>query len=164
LDEDGFGNATATRARLYINGLRVAETSGAAMVGFDDYPLNAAVSTMHVGSRTVAGFGYAGDLDDVQVYGAELSREQVWELYKRPGSAASRNFSILNATWSAAPAAFTATVSSSPEGSYRLFRSADLQTWSPVGAGVPGSPDGLEIQLTDPAPPLLRQYYRVERQ
>jgi len=164
LDEDGFGNATATRSRLYINGKREAGTSGPSTIGFDDYPLNPAATGLHVGSRTVAGFGFAGDFDDVQVYGTELSGEQVWELFKRPGFAASEQFSILSAALTANPAAFTVTVPSSPDGSYRLFRSGNLQTWDPVGAGVPGSPANLSTQLTDPAPTPLRQFYRVERQ
>lgn len=164
LDEDGFGNDSATRARLYINGRRVAATEGQGTAGFDDYPLNPAAKDLHVGSRTVAGAGFSGDMDDVRVFGAELSREQVWELFRQPGLGVSPQFSILNAVFSAQPASFTVTVPSSPDGSYRLFRSGDLQTWNPVGAGVPGSAEGLFTELVDPAPAGLSQYYRVERQ
>ncbi len=164
LDEDGFGNDTATRARLYLNGRLVAETPGFSTTGFDDYPLTPAVSALHIGSRTVAGFGYAGDFDDIQVYGAELTPEQVWELYQHPGVAASGKFEILSATLSGNPAAFTVTVPSSPNARYRLYRSVDLQTWEPAGDAVAGDAEGLITGLQDPGPVSGKPFYRVERE
>lgn len=89
LEEDGFGNDTATRSRIYVNGLRVAEKAG------DDYPPSPVVSNLHVASRTIAGHGFAGEMDDFQVYGAELTREQVWEIYKRAGRSATRDWRVL---------------------------------------------------------------------
>jgi Concanavalin A-like lectin/glucanases superfamily len=163
LDEDGFGNDTAARSRIYINGLLAVEKTSVDTQGFDDYPLNPAVAGMHFATRTIAGFGYAGDLDDVQVYGVELSREQVWELYKRPGAAASPLFNILTVERTAAPS-LAVTVPSSPQGTYRLFRSGDLQAWEAAGAAVPGDASGLATSLTDASPPADRQFYRVERQ
>ena len=163
LDEDGFSNDTASRSRLYVNGLRVAEKTGADTRGFDDYPLNPVVSAMHVASRTIAGFGFSGDLDDFQVYGAELTREQVWELYKRPGGSASQDWRVLTAGRSGAPVTFGVTFPSSPEGSYRLYRSPDLQTWLPATDAGPGTADALTTSLADPAPPAGSQHYRVMR-
>jgi hypothetical protein len=133
LDEDGFGNSTATRARLYINGRLKTGTSSATITGFDDYPLNPAATGLHVGSRTVAGSGFSGDIDDVQVYGVELTREQVWELYQHPGTPASEQFAILSAALSGSPASFSVTVPSSPDGTacsgLPIFRPGML--WEP---------------------------------
>jgi len=164
LDDDGFGNETAIRSRIYVNGLLAVEKTGVETKGFDDYPLNPVVGSMHVATRTIAGHGYAGDLDDVQVYGVELSREQVWELYKRPGAAAAGTFSILTAGRSPEPPAFTVTVPSSPQATYRLFRSGDMQAWEAVGDAVAGDAAALFTTLVDPNPPATNQFYKVERQ
>ncbi len=163
LDEDGFGNGTATRSRLYVNGLRIAEKAGADTLGFDDYPLNPVISNLHVASRTIAGHGFAGDMDDFQVYGAELTREQVWEIYKRAGRSASLDWRIVTAERTGAPVTFGVTFPSSPEGNYRLFRSPDLQTWLPAAEAVTGAADALTTSLADPSPPAGIQFYRVMR-
>ena len=42
---------------------------------------------------------------------------------------------------------------------YTLERSADLQTWNAVGAGVAGT--GTNLIATDPAPPADKSFYRV---
>lgn len=87
LDTDGFGNETADRTRLYINGELVAEVEAFDTLGFDDYPYDASsvVQALHIGSKTAAGFGYSGLLDDIQIYGIELTPEQVRGLYQNPG-------------------------------------------------------------------------------
>ena len=163
LDEDGFGNDTASRSRIYVNGLRIAEKTGADAKGFDDYPLSPTVSALHVASRTIAGHGFSGDMDDFQVYGVELTREQVWEIYRKAGSNASPDWRILSAARSGNPVNFGVTFPSSPEGSYRLFRSADLQSWLPAAEAVTGTADALTTSISDPSPPSGAQYYRVQR-
>ncbi len=163
LDEDGFGNETATRSRLYVNGLRIAEKAGADTRGFADYPLNPVIGSLHVGSRTIAGYGFSGDLDDFQVYGAELTREQVWEIYKRAGRSASPEWRILTAERTGTPVTFGVSFPSSPEGNYRLFRSPDLQTWLPAAEAATGTADALTTSLADPSPPAGTHYYRVMR-
>jgi len=164
LDDDGFGNDTAARSRIYVNGLLAMEKTGVETKGFDDYPLNPVIGSMHVATRTIAGFGYAGDLDDFQIYGVELSREQVWELYKRPGLKATPGFDFVSTSLTEAPPALTVTVPSSPQGIYKLFRSDMLQGWQQVGAAVAGSPSALTTTLTDPAPVANRWFYKVERE
>lgn len=163
LDTDGFGNDTAIRSRLYIDGLLVAEKSGEGTKGFDDYPLNPVNSTLHVASRTIANYGYSGDIDDFQVYGAELTREQVWEIYKRAGGSATQEWRVLSAARSGSPPTFDVTFPSSPGGTYQLFRSLDLQTWLPAADAAPGMTDSLTTSLADPSPPAGHQYYRVLR-
>jgi len=162
LDEDGFGNDTAARSRLYVNGRLIGEKTGGNARGFDDYPLNPVTGALHVATRTIAGFGYSGDMDDFQVYGVELSREQVWELFQRPGVTAASTWSILSAVRSGSD--FTVTFPSSPGGNYRLLRSPDLLNWNPAGEALPGAPDALTTSLADPAPPEGVQFYRVGRE
>ena len=101
-------------------------------------------------------------MDDFQVYGVELTREQVWELFKRPGANATRDWSVLTATRGAG--IFTVTFPSSPQGNYKLVRSLDLGTWNPAGDPVSGTADALTTLLADPAPPAGLQYYRVRRE
>ncbi len=161
-DTDGFGNDTAIRTRLYLDGRLIAEKADGEARGFDEYPANPVYSTMFFATRTIAGYGYSGDMDDVQIYGVELSREQVWELFRRPHNPASAQWSVLDA----APggAGFTVTFPSSPDGSYRLFRSPDLLNWSPAGEALTGDADSLTTSLADPAPPEGVQFYRVGRE
>jgi hypothetical protein len=163
-DTDGFGNATAQRARLYINGRLVAEKVDAEAPGFDDYPLNPTVGSLHFATRTVAGSGYLGDMDDIQVYGTELTKEQVWELFAAPGRTAAPDWAVTALARTEAPAAFSVSFPSSPDGTYQLFRSAQLSAgWSPVGAALTGS-NAASSTLTDPAPPAGSVFYRVQRQ
>lgn len=166
LDSDGFGNATADHSRIYINGLKAKETEAGAAIGFDDYPLAPVVSGMHVGSRTVASFGYSGCIDDVHVYGVELTPEQVWSLFKRPGTTALQapEFGVILASRSAAPALFSVEFPSSPSASYRLYRSVNLQTWDPVTDSTAGAAGSLTTVLTDAAPSGPERWYRVQRQ
>ncbi len=163
-DDDGFGNESALRSRLYVNGRRKVEATGGSTKGFPDYPISPVVSGMHFGSRTAAGAGYSGDIDDVQIYGAELTSEQVWQLYKSPGATANPDFEVLSASKSDAPASFIVTFPSSPDGSYTLWRSADLQTWTPIGESISGSTESATSSLADPDPPPGTQYYRVTRE
>lgn len=161
-DEDGFGNETATRTRLYLDGVRIAEKTGADAKGFDDYPLNPVVANMHVASRTIAGFGYSGDMDDVQIYGAELTREQVWHLFKAAGTTAPPVWSVQDVVKDGN--GITLTCPTAAGGVYKLFRSGDLQIWTQVGDPVTATAAGLTTLFADPAPPAGRQYYRVTRE
>jgi Concanavalin A-like lectin/glucanases superfamily len=166
-DTDGFGNTTASRSRLYINGRLIAEKAGAEAPGFDEYPANPTVSAMHIGSRTAAGFGYSGDLDDIQLYGAELTKEQVWSLYKSPGSIAPYDWNISTTALITDPPGtrnFTVTVPASPDGSYRLFRRSALTDWTAVGDPQPGSMELLQLTLSDPDAPQGSVFYHVQRQ
>jgi len=60
LDEDGFGNDTARRTRMSINGVLVSEAEGADTIGFDEYPNNARTRSLHFATRTAAGSGFTG--------------------------------------------------------------------------------------------------------
>lgn len=162
LDTDGFGNATARRSRLYVNGRLIAETPGNESPGFDDYPINPTVGALHVASRTVAGHGFAGELDDIQVYGTELSHEQIWGIFRGTGRTAGRDWQISEI----APqqgGAVAITFPSSPDGRYQLFRSATLSGWTPLGEVFNGS-TGPDTAVIDPAPPAGQAFYRIQRE
>lgn len=167
LDTDGFGNASAQRSRLYINGRLIAETAAPDTTGFDDYPINPTVGSLHFASRTVAGHGYSGDLDDIQLYGTELSKEQIWQIFSAAGQTARASWQITDATRSGIfpnPSFFELTFPSSPDGTYRLFRSPDLTNWSPIGDSFPGHPTNLSTSTTDAAPPGTNTFYRISRE
>ncbi len=84
LDEDGFGNETASRSRLYIDGVLVDEATGADTFGFGDYPDTARATDLHLGSRPAAGSGYNGLIDELQIYRVELEPRQVEALFNTP--------------------------------------------------------------------------------
>lgn len=162
-DEDGFGNATAKRSRLYVNGLKVAERLDGN--GFGDYSLSPTAPGLYVGSRTAAGFGFQGDLDDVQIYGAELTPEQVYDLYKRPGVTALQSpaFAISNAGFSGNPAKFGVEFPSNPTQTYSLQRSGDLLTWEFVLENAAAHPTNPTSVLEDVLPAPGKRFYRVIR-
>lgn len=87
LDEDGFGNDTATRARMYIDGVIVAENTEP--TGFDAYPGGASTRSLFLASRTAAGSGLDGLLDDIQIYSIEINAAQVNTMFRAPGLTAS---------------------------------------------------------------------------
>jgi hypothetical protein len=165
LDTDGFNNLTASRCRLYVNGLLIGEKTGIEAIGFADYPFNPTVSSLHIASRTVAGQGYKGDMDDIQVYGAELTAEQVWDIYNRRIITAkdSPEFQITNHQLTGAAPKFKVEFPSSPSGLYTLFRSANLSAWEPVVVDAPGDTAALTTMLEDAAPPAGPQFYLIKR-
>jgi hypothetical protein len=162
LDTDGFGNAMAKRSRLYVNGRLISETTGNESPGFDDYPINPTVGALHVASRTVAGHGFAGELDDVQIYGTELSREQIWGIFRGAGRTADHDWQISRI----APdlgGTMAIEFPSSPDGRYQLFRSGSLSGWAPLGAPFSGS-SGPDTAIIDLAPPPGQAFYRIQRE
>ena len=86
-DADAFGNTTATRTRLFIDGMMVAEKATDAS-GFTDYNLNPAAEGLYIGTATSAGQGYIGLMDDLQIYSVELTPEQIAGMFSQPGKTA----------------------------------------------------------------------------
>lgn len=167
LDADGFGNETAGRTRVYVNGVEAGTIEEPDAKGFLDYPLNPTITGLHVGSRTAAGYGFAGQMDDLQVYGEELTPAQVLGLFQSPGSVASNGPAVeapavLASALLENPLRYSLTVSSSTGFTYTLQRSTNLTNWTAVGSPVPGAAGG-QITLEDPAPPAGQQFYRVLR-
>jgi hypothetical protein len=163
LDLDGFGNSTANRSRLYINGRLYAEVQNAAAVGFDDYPLAPAVASLHIGTRTSAGSGFSGALDDIQIYGAELTKEQIWQIYRKPSAMADQEWHRKAMAKVEMDGSIGVSFPSSPAGFYQLERSTDLLLWTPVEDLVSGAIDADTTMVRDTAPPQGKAFYQVRR-
>jgi hypothetical protein len=168
LDKDGFGNDTADRARIYVDGLIVAEVTGSDAKGFLDYSLAPAIDGLHIGSRTTAGNGYQGDMDDIQLYGRELSAEQIWSLFRQPGitGSSAATFKLTNSSF--VPGGDNGTLNltwqSNPSVTYSISTSANLSDWSPPGVlTVPGAANADTTTAAIPLPGTgtPRLYYRV---
>ena len=86
LDPTGFGDSQAERTRLYIDGEMVAENTFTVEV--PDYPDNLQNSRLWIGTRSGAGSGFNGDMDDFQLYNVELDADTVKELFDNPGTVA----------------------------------------------------------------------------
>jgi hypothetical protein len=173
LDDDGFGNGNARRTRLYVNGLLVGSAVDADAKGFEDYPLLPAAGTegLYIGSRTTAGEGYQGDMDDIQVYGAELSPEQIWNLYRQPGITGLTAQTLSNTNMIYLPpggagganGALQLTFRSNPSIAYVVSSSTDLVEWIP-GDPFQGAPnaDTTTTTIPLPSPPAQKRFYRIE--
>jgi hypothetical protein len=165
-DEDGFGNATAKRSRLYIDGLKVAEATATTTIpvkGFPDYPLNPAVTGMHIGSRTTAGSGFIGDMDDIQIYGAELNPHQVAGMFTKPGStAADAELRIVGITYDAPNTTLQVTFTSRPGVNYTLQRSTNLTAWDPATIDIIGAVDSSTTVTSYSDAPAGPQFYRIK--
>lgn len=166
LDEDGFANTTATRSRLYINGLKVAEATANTAVpvkGFPDYPLNPTVTGMHIGSRTTAGSGFIGDMDDIQIYGVELNPHQVASMFTKPGTtAAEAELKIVGITYYAPNTTVQVTFTSLPGVKYTLQRSTNLTTWDPATVDIIGAVDSSTTVTNYSDAPAGPQFYRIK--
>lgn len=128
LDEDGFGNATATRARMYIDGVMVAENTEP--TGFDAYPGSAATRSLFLASRTAAGSGLDGLLDDVQIYSIEITPGQVETMFRVPGLTASDRapeLRITDISYDMGTGSITLTWDSLPGQFYHLEGTTTLQ-------------------------------------
>lgn len=90
-DLDGFGNntgtPTATRTRLFIDGVLVSE-SFEPVAGFTDYTLTTTSEGLYIGTATSAGQGYIGLVDDLQVYSVELTPSDIAGMFSQPGKTA----------------------------------------------------------------------------
>ncbi|MEZ5323950.1 MAG: LamG-like jellyroll fold domain-containing protein [Verrucomicrobiales bacterium] len=167
LDEDGFGNDTAKRSRVYINGELIGEAIDAETVGFNDYDANARVLTMFLASKTAAGFGYTGDIDDVQIYSIELSEEQVAAMFATPGATAfdapppSQEEFAITSVKAVDVANVAVTWNSQPGKTYLLESSADLQEWGEVSDGVASGGESTSFVDTDAPAGTTVRYYRV---
>ena len=87
LDEDGFGNDTATRSRLVLNGEVIGKVD--APVGYDSYENVADFNNTRLWIATKSGgTGFGGEIDDFQVYDVELTVDEAKALFNNPGTAA----------------------------------------------------------------------------
>ncbi len=148
LDEDGFGNSTATRTRLYIDGVMVAENT--APPGFDRYPGSAATTAFHLATQTAAGNGYTGLLDDLQIYAIELDAAQVANMFAVPGatalSGAPPSLAFSDVAYDAGAGQLTMTWNSLPGKLYLLEDTTDYEEWEEIDDSIES--EGLSTSYT----------------
>jgi hypothetical protein len=99
----------------------------------------------------------------VQIYGVELTPEQVYAMTRAPGITAGQApaFEILQSLLTTAPSNLSVKFPSSPSYSYRVLASGDLVTWVPAVDAL-GSLNSVSTVVTVPAP-SQRQFYKVDR-
>ena len=131
LDSDGFGDFSADRTRLYLDGVMVAENRYTMEV--PQY-VNERNSRLWIASRSAAGQGFNGDIDEFQFYNIELNEEQVARLFSNPTTPIVNNVLvppvITNIVRIADKEEAVITFHSLPGLNYELETSADLNDWS----------------------------------
>lgn len=130
LDTTGFGDFTADRTRLFIDGTMVAENTETFEIPEYNGGTN---SRLWIGTRSAAGTGFNGDMDDFQIYNIELDPDDVENLYHTPGSVLGEVPSppLEITTFSRSPDGNSAqlTFNSRPNKTYILEASRNLSTW-----------------------------------
>lgn len=153
LDSGGFGDFSADRTRLYIDGVMVAEnTSTQEVPQYPDSPTN---SRLWIGTRSAAGAGYNGDMDDFQLYNTELEPFEVMELFDNPGTVVGQAprapFQITNFVRSADGSSVDITFNSRPNRFYILEVSSDLIPWVEADDSIASGGDSTTFTFTDSA-------------
>ena len=165
LDNDGFGNETAARTRLYINGAMVGEKLAAETTGFDDYPFGAPSPGLHIGSRTAAGAGFSGCIDDVQLYAIELPDWQIAALFANPGKSLSElpeyRLEISRITFTPQTRTVVLEWPSHANRFYKVSFSRDLATWTELAANHPSQGAVTTFTEAGIAPAETARYYQV---
>ena len=166
LDEDGFGNDTATRTRMYIDGELVEEAMGNDTFGFNDYPGNAATTALHIGSRTAAGSGFTGLMDDMQIYSVELTADQVAAMFAAPGTLASfgdtPDFEVTDIDVNGNVA--TLTWNSRLNRSYIIEVSKDFEEWMEIADGVESEGSSTSYTTPDDVLDGEENYFRIREE
>ena len=165
LDTDGFGNDTATRTRLYVNGELVIEATDDDTFGFDRYPPDARTTALYIATKSAAGFGYTGAMDDVQLYSVELSEQQVAAMFANPGRTAvdapSSAFEVTSVRVIPGTRHVSLTWNSTPGKSYTVQQASDLKAWEEAADGIPSGGEQTSYTDMDVSAELTNRYYRV---
>jgi hypothetical protein len=169
-DSDGPDTFQTDRGRLYVNGVMVAEvenptevpTLEANMDGSDIYRL------IWLGTKS-SGPGYKGELDDFQMYSAELTPEQVAQMYREPGSIAGSgpSFAITSIIHDSGTGEVSISWESQPGMRYNLLSvtdpsSADPQDWPVYGGNTDIIATPNINTLTIPPPPESERFFVIE--
>jgi hypothetical protein len=137
LDTTGFGDFTADRTRLFIDGVMVAENTDTFEVPEYNGGSN---SRLWIGTRSAAGTGFNGDMDDFQLYNIELDPTEVESLYQNPGTVLGEVLSlpleITTFSRSLDGTSVELTFNSRPDQTYILEVSTDLSTWLEVDDSI----------------------------
>jgi len=162
LDEDGFGNSTAARSRMYIDGALVAENTSP--TGFDAYPPGSSTSSLYLASRSAAGDGFDGLIDDLQVYSIELTAEQVVNMFNAPGITAFENVPEMTITdFNYDPATLKGTIvfTSVPNRLYVIEQTGDLIDWGELEDSVESDGFSTTFEFTATPENGNARFYRV---
>jgi len=136
-DSTGFGDFVADRTRLYIDGVLVDESLSTSEVPEYSGESN---SRLWIGTRSAAGTGFNGDLDDFQMYNIELSPEQVAGMFASPGTTADQivlaPLEITRFERTSLGNAVYLEFNSRPGKTYLLEVSLDLEDWETLASGI----------------------------
>jgi Concanavalin A-like lectin/glucanases superfamily len=168
-DLDAFGNVTATRTRLYINGIMVAETDPLVpAVGYTDYLLNTASEGLYIGTTTSAGnTGYLGLIDDLQIYSVELDAGQISGIYSQPGKNAFNlemlEYKITAFTYNPATGAVNLTWNSVPGAVYSVQSSTTTSGFTNVPGATGIASGGMSTSASLTGVTGDRRFYIIRR-
>lgn len=168
-DLDGFGNSTADITRLFVNGVLVNEKLSPDAIGFGDYPLNPAVASgMHIASRTTAGNGFQGLIDDIQIYGAAITPEQAAALYAQPGrhvnNLLTRPLGVTGFTYNPQASSISLSWSSEAGAVYAIEESVNLTQWTEVSGQTGIASGGATTSTTITGVSAAdKKFYRAKR-
>ena len=165
-DLDAFGNTTATRTRLYVNGVMIAEKAIDA-VGFTDYNLNTTAEGLYIGTATSAGQGYIGMMDDLQIYSVELTPEQIAGIYSQPGRTAfnleTLNYRITAIQYNPGTGAVTLSWNSTAGAVYSVQESTTTSGFTNVPGQTGIASGGVTTSATFTATAGPRRFFQIRR-
>ena len=169
-DSDGPDTFRTDRGRLYVNGVMVAEVENPTEVPTLEANMDGSgiYRVIWLGTKS-SGPGYKGELDDFQMYSAELTPEQVAEMYRKPGSVAGSgpSFAITNIIHDSGAGEVSISWESQPGMRYNLLSvtdpsSADPQDWPVYGGNtdIMATPDINTLSI--PLPPESERFFVIE--
>jgi len=162
LDSTGFGDFNANRTRLYIDGVLVSENLSPAEV--PEY-FGAGNTRLWIGTRSAAGTGFNGDMDDFQLYITELSAVDVKELFDNPGSALGdaprAPFAITNIVRAMDGSSAEITWNSREDRNYAVESSVDMKEWEELDDSVASSGESTTYTVGGINASTTRLYIRV---
>lgn len=164
LDSTGFGDFQADRTRLYIDGVMVAENTNTAEI--PQY-FGGTNSRLWIATRSAAGTGFNGEMDDFQLYITELSPSEVAELFDNPGTvvgeAPRAPFAITRIARAADGQSVELTWNSRPDRDYALESSPDMVIWEELDDSIPSAGESTSVTVSAAVTPdLQRIYFRVK--
>lgn len=165
-DLNGFGNTTATRSRLYINGVLIGEALEP-VKGFTDYELNVASEGLHIASGTGAGAGFVGLMDDLQIYSIELSGADIAGMFSQPGKTAfnleTLDYRITNVLYDAGTGSVTLTWNSAAGAVYSVQQSTFTSGFTDVPGQTGIASGGVSTTAVFTAPAGSRRFFQIRR-
>ena len=111
-------------------------------------------SRLWIATRSAAGTGFNGDMDDFQLYNIEFDAFEVLELFENPGTvlgqAPRAPFRITQVVRSTDGTSVDITFNSRPNRTYLLEVSDDLGTWNEVNDSIEADSESTTTTVSDP--------------